>query len=65
MKELFAATLARFGRLDYLVNNGGGQFPVQIKMVFENGREKIQTRDTTADGKPDVVVYLDALRGKL
>lgn len=27
VKSLLAATLSRFGKLDFLVNNGGGQFP--------------------------------------
>jgi peroxisomal trans-2-enoyl-CoA reductase len=34
---LFASTLERFGRLDFVVNNGGGQFLSAAEAISENG----------------------------
>jgi peroxisomal trans-2-enoyl-CoA reductase len=37
VKRLFEFTLDRFGRLDHLVNNGGGQFPSPASAISSNG----------------------------
>jgi len=34
---LFKFTLSKFGRLDFLVNNGGGQFPCPVSQMSLNG----------------------------
>jgi NAD(P)-dependent dehydrogenase (short-subunit alcohol dehydrogenase family) len=34
---LFDQTLARFGRVDFVVNNGGGQFPSPAEQITEKG----------------------------
>jgi peroxisomal trans-2-enoyl-CoA reductase len=37
VKKMFEFTLKRFGRLDHLVNNGGGQFPSPAGAISSNG----------------------------
>jgi NAD(P)-dependent dehydrogenase (short-subunit alcohol dehydrogenase family) len=37
VEALFDATLARFGRVDFVVNNGGGQFPSPAESISEKG----------------------------
>ena len=37
VEALFDATLARFGRVDFVVNNGGGQFPSPAEAITEKG----------------------------
>lgn len=34
---LFDETLARFGKIDFVVNNGGGQFPAPAETISEKG----------------------------
>jgi NAD(P)-dependent dehydrogenase (short-subunit alcohol dehydrogenase family) len=34
---LVAATLARFGRIDFLINNAGGQFPARPSAISDRG----------------------------
>ncbi|MBM4362840.1 MAG: SDR family oxidoreductase [Deltaproteobacteria bacterium] len=44
---LFDETLARFGRVDFVVNNGGGQFPAPAEVISEKGfRAVIETNLT-------------------
>ena len=38
---LFDATLKRFGKIDYLVCNGGGQFPSPAELVTERGWDAV------------------------
>ncbi len=37
VEALFDQTLARFGKVDFLVNNGGGQFPSPAEAITEKG----------------------------
>jgi NAD(P)-dependent dehydrogenase (short-subunit alcohol dehydrogenase family) len=37
VEALFDATLQRFGKVDYVVSNGGGQFPAPAELVTERG----------------------------
>jgi NAD(P)-dependent dehydrogenase (short-subunit alcohol dehydrogenase family) len=37
VEALFDETLARFGKVDYVVNNGGGQFPSPAELISEKG----------------------------
>jgi len=37
IESLFDATLARFGKVDFVVNNGGGQFPSPAELITEKG----------------------------
>ena len=37
VEALFEETLRRFGRVDYVVNNGGGQFPSPAAAISEKG----------------------------
>jgi peroxisomal trans-2-enoyl-CoA reductase len=37
VKNLFQQTIKRFGKLDMLVNNGGGQFPSPASQISANG----------------------------
>lgn len=37
VEALFDAALARFGKVDYVVNNGGGQFPSPAELITEKG----------------------------
>ncbi|HVW23827.1 MAG TPA: SDR family oxidoreductase [Polyangiaceae bacterium] len=41
VEALFEATLKRFGRVDYVVSNGGGQFPSPAELVTERGWEAV------------------------
>jgi peroxisomal trans-2-enoyl-CoA reductase len=47
VEALFGAALARFGRIDFVVNNGGGQFFGPAQAISENGfRAVIETNLT-------------------
>ena len=37
VEALVAATLARFGRIDFLINNAGGQFPARPSAISDRG----------------------------
>lgn len=37
VEALFDETLIRFGKVDFVVNNGGGQFPSPAEMITEKG----------------------------
>jgi peroxisomal trans-2-enoyl-CoA reductase len=37
VESLFDETLRRFGKVDFVVNNGGGQFPSPAEMISEKG----------------------------
>ena len=37
VKSLVATTLEKFGKIDFLVNNGGGQFPSLAEDISLNG----------------------------
>lgn len=37
MRSAIEKTLARYGRLDFLVNNGGGQFPSAAEHIKTKG----------------------------
>lgn len=37
VESLFEQTLARFGKVDFVVNNGGGQFPSPAEAISEKG----------------------------
>lgn len=37
VEALFSATLDRFGKVDFVVNNGGGQFPAPAETISEKG----------------------------
>ncbi|MDP2228688.1 MAG: SDR family oxidoreductase [Moraxellaceae bacterium] len=41
VKATIAAVLEKFGRLDGLVNNAGGQFPAPLSMISANGFEAV------------------------
>ena len=48
VERLIDFTLERFGRLDYLVNNGGGQFPSPAQAIREKGWQAVI--DTNLNG---------------
>jgi NAD(P)-dependent dehydrogenase (short-subunit alcohol dehydrogenase family) len=41
VEALFEAVLARFGKFDFVVNNGGGQFPAPAETISEKGWQAV------------------------
>lgn len=41
VEGLFDATLQRFGKVDFVVNNGGGQFPAPAETISEKGWQAV------------------------
>lgn len=47
VQAMVAAVLARFGRLDHLVNNAGGQFPAPLAEISQKGWETVVRTNLT------------------
>jgi citronellol/citronellal dehydrogenase len=47
VRETVAAVLAEHGRIDYLVNNAGGQFPSPLKDISQKGWETVVRNNLT------------------
>jgi len=47
VKEMVAAVLARFGRIDHLVNNAGGQFSAPLEAISARGFDTVVRNNLT------------------
>ena len=47
VRETIAAVLARFGRIDHLVNNAGGQFSAPLESISAKGWDAVVRNNLT------------------
>ncbi len=59
---MVAAVLARFGRIDHLVNNAGGQFPAALEAISQKGWETVVRTNLTGGFLVARECYTQAMR---
>ncbi len=64
VKATVAAIVAKFGRIDALVNNAGGQFPAPLHRINAKGFETVVKNNLTGGFLFAREVYTQAMRGQ-
>ncbi len=64
VKATVAAIVARFGRIDFLVNNAGGQFPAPLHRINAKGFDAVVRNNLTGGFLFARECYVQAMRGQ-